>query len=280
MPAIRSGCTVLIAARAGTRPPLVSHTFDTAGGVDFRLVRVPPNANPPSPRPVYRWDEEAVPRFFGVGRGPIPQYAECSDGTEVAPPPVLGHIQQVSKPTHGYWEAASGIANDAGLMIAESTCSSIFGAEPRGVNGGQALLGYMELTRLALERCTRAREAVALMGELAVAHGFAGAHFERESTASSCMRTVPSARTASSCMRTVPSARTAILAAASCSRRALVSCAACSGLRRPLHCTQATRRSSAERQRASQWSTARRRGSCTCCPTTRAPRPVRAATTL
>ena len=40
--------------------------------------------------------------------------------------------------------------------------------------GGKALLGYMELTRLALERCATAREAILLMGGLAVEHGFHG----------------------------------------------------------------------------------------------------------
>lgn len=171
-------CTCLIAARAGTRPPLLSHSFDTSGGVDFRLVKVPPNPNPPSPRPVYKWDERAVPRFFGVGRGPVPAYEETNwrDPTTARAPEPIGHIPQTDETTgtFGYWEAASGIANDRGVMIAESSCSSIFGANVRGVDGGTALLGYMELTRIALERCATAREAVQLMGALAVEHGFAG----------------------------------------------------------------------------------------------------------
>lgn len=174
MPIALGSCTVLVAARAGSRPPLVSHTFDTAGGIDFRLCRVPPNPKPPSPRPVFHWDEEAVPRFFGVGRGPIPAYASLWKGSDE--PTVVGYIPQTKDPrgTHGYWEAASGIANDAGLMIAESTCSAIFGAELRGVGDGKALLGYMELTRIALERCSGAREAIKLMGSLAEEFGFAG----------------------------------------------------------------------------------------------------------
>ena len=166
-------CTVLVAARAGPRPPLISHSFDTSGGVDFRLVRVPPDANPPSPRPIHSWDERAVPRFFGVGRGPIPAYATWDDGYPAKTPEVIGTIPQVDK-TFGYWEAASGIANDCGVMIAESTCSAVFGAKLRGEAGGKALLSYQELTRIALERCSGAKEAVELMGSLAVEHGFAG----------------------------------------------------------------------------------------------------------
>lgn len=59
-------------------------------------------------------------------------------------------------------------------MLAECTCSAVFGALPRGTAGGQAMLGYMELTRLALERCATAREAIQLMGALAEEHGFHG----------------------------------------------------------------------------------------------------------
>jgi dipeptidase len=172
---------VLIAARAGPQhPPLLAHSMDTAGPSDFRLVRVPSNRNPPSPRPVHHWDERAVPRFFGVGRGPIPAYSDASywedDQSRIEPPELLGHIAQSDRAegTIGYWEAASGIANDAGVMIGESTCSAIFGARLCGKAGGAALLGYMELTRIALERCSSAREAVQLMGALAVKHGFAG----------------------------------------------------------------------------------------------------------
>ena len=167
-------CTCRVAARAGVRAPLLSHSFDTSGGVDFRLVRVPANANPPSPRPVYRWDERAVPRFFGVGRGLIPAYAtEWDDGTPAKTSEIIGHIPQTADRagTFGYWEAVSGIANDKGVMIAESTCSSIFGALLAGSAGGKALLGYMELTRIALERCASARAAVELMGELAEQYG-------------------------------------------------------------------------------------------------------------
>ena len=116
-----------------------------------------------------------MPRFFGVGRGAIPAYATSwDDGYPAATPELIGHIPQVDK-TFGYWEAASGIANECGLMIAESTCSAVFGAKLRGAAGGQALLGYMELTRIALERCATAKCAVELMGALAEEHGYYGA---------------------------------------------------------------------------------------------------------
>ena len=169
-------CTVLIAAKSDASPPLVAHSFDTPGGVDFRLVRVPRCASPPSPRPVFRWDEEAVPRFVGDARGAIDAYAEGAVAGGFAPTPVLGHVPAADGATFAYWEAACGLANEKGVMLAESTCSAIFGADVRASAAAPdgPLLGYMELSRIALERCASARAAIELMGALAEAHGFAG----------------------------------------------------------------------------------------------------------
>ena len=33
-------CTVLVLAKNGASKPMVAHSFDTAGGTDFRLVKV------------------------------------------------------------------------------------------------------------------------------------------------------------------------------------------------------------------------------------------------
>jgi dipeptidase len=63
--------------------------------------------------------------------------------------------------------------NEHGVAIAECTCSSIFGASSVDL-GGNALLNYLELTRVALERCSTARDAIDLMGSLAEEYGFFG----------------------------------------------------------------------------------------------------------
>ena len=162
-------CSVLVVARGmDGRAPMLAHSFDTAGGTDFRLVKVPAmkhEAN--SMRPVFCYDENSLPRFAGTLRGAIPEYTALQEAASVP----IGFIPQVPE-TFAYWEAASGICNEQGVMLAECTCSSIFAAEPKPK--GKALLGYMELTRLALERASTAREAVTLMGELAEQHGFYG----------------------------------------------------------------------------------------------------------
>ena len=61
------------------------------------------------------------------------------------------------------------------MGIGESTCSAVFGAAAKG-HGGAALFSVDSLSRLAMERATTAREAVALMGQLAETHGFYGAN--------------------------------------------------------------------------------------------------------
>jgi hypothetical protein len=66
------------------------------------------------------------------------------------------------------------MANEAGLVMGESTCSSKLGAAPVGIHNGSALFGIEELSKVALERCATARCAIATMGALAVAHGYYG----------------------------------------------------------------------------------------------------------
>ena len=63
--------------------------------------------------------------------------------------------------------------NEHGVAIAECTCSSIFGASSVDL-GGNALLNYLELTRIALERCATACDVIDTMGSLAEEHSFYG----------------------------------------------------------------------------------------------------------
>ena len=166
----KMSCSVLVVAKTlSGLPPMLSHSFDTAGGTDFRLCKVPATTSlaPSSQRPIFNYDENAVPRFAGSQRGDIPEYTADASAAMAA----IGFIPQVAE-TFAYWEAASGICNEKGVIIAECTCSSIFGAEP--LPKGKALMGYMELTRIALERCATARDAVDLMGSLAEQNGFYG----------------------------------------------------------------------------------------------------------
>ena len=82
----------------------------------------------------------------------------------------VGEIAQVNH-TYAYWEETYGVMNEFQLSIGESTCSAVYSATSREVGGG-ALFSVDELSKIAMERTASAREAVQLMGSLAVEHGF------------------------------------------------------------------------------------------------------------
>ncbi len=95
----------------------------------------------------------------------------------------MGFIPQVSK-TFAYFECTYGVMNEMQLGIGESTCSGVFGADPI-CQGGRALFSVNELSQVALERCTTAREAILLMGGLAEQYGFYGSESGRAHSAES-----------------------------------------------------------------------------------------------
>lgn len=63
--------------------------------------------------------------------------------------------------------------NEHGLSMGESTCSSKITAkmctsiDQRTKHNNCALMSVNELSRLALERCIKAKEAIEMMGKLA-----------------------------------------------------------------------------------------------------------------
>lgn len=104
--------------------------------------------------------------------------------------PIVGYVPQVTsnqfriiyhdrslncalqvKHTYALFESGYGIMNEHQVAIGESTCAARFWAAPTTA-GGLARIEANELSRLALERCTTAREAVQLMGDFAVQLGF------------------------------------------------------------------------------------------------------------
>jgi dipeptidase len=84
--------------------------------------------------------------------------------------------------THGSLEGQYGIINDMQVGIAESTCGAKLWAGPKGAECSRckALLDVSELSRIALERASSAREAIQIMGDLAVEFGFYGSSWDEE----------------------------------------------------------------------------------------------------
>ena len=190
-------CTVFLVGKDATADGsvLVSHSNDGEFITDPRLVKVPaqdhfPVSPPPRHplnkknnkedtknvlRPVY-FSPEDYPRYVGTERG-IPEYYPKNDNdsslasSSFVP---IGYIPQVPH-TYAYIEETYGAVNEYQVGIGESTCSAIFGALPLGVPNGTALFSIDELTHVALERSQTARQAIQMMGNLAVEYGFYGA---------------------------------------------------------------------------------------------------------
>jgi dipeptidase len=79
-----------------------------------------------------------------------------------------------------YFDGDYGVMNEKGVAIGESSCSAkIFASAckyigQREIENNCALLSINELSRIALERASSAREAISIIGELATKHGFYG----------------------------------------------------------------------------------------------------------
>jgi dipeptidase len=152
----------------------VTHS-DDGHIADPRLMYVPAaDHEPGSMRPVY-FDESSIGelkqyesfgyrRYTGTSRGP--DYVD-PDAPQTEP---IGYIPQVPH-TYGYFDGNYGIMNEHQLMFGECTD----GSKTDGTLPGPKRLFYSaELARVALERCTKARDAVKLMGELIDTYGYYG----------------------------------------------------------------------------------------------------------
>ena len=168
-------CTTMIITKGATADGsmVVTHSDDDELS-DQRVIRVPAADHPagghraimPESYPYHPY-----PRMATRERGP----AYDTPGWPSTEP--IGWIRQVAHP-YAYFDGNYGIVNDHGLMMGECTNGAKY--EPRYVNSEDAdwtgrhvrLFYSSELSRVALERCRTAREAIALMGELIDRYGY------------------------------------------------------------------------------------------------------------
>jgi len=181
-------CTTIVVGKKATvdGSVIVAHSDDDVA--DERLIFVPASERPGSFRNVY-YDDAALGhdmkdpasgrtynaselyRYIGSDRGPgyeLPKGEEASEGLYSSIP--LGQIEQVSS-TFAYFDSNYGVMNERQLMIGECTCGAKVHPLPEP---GKRLLYSAELSRIALERCSSAREAVILIGRLIMEHGYYG----------------------------------------------------------------------------------------------------------
>ncbi|MBP6983150.1 MAG: iron ABC transporter ATP-binding protein [Thermotogaceae bacterium] len=142
---------------------MVTHTCD-CGMCDFRIIRTPAMDHPVgSMRPVYVYMDQ-YPAYVGLDRGP----GWNTPGYEPTKP--LGYIPQVPH-TYAYFGSSYGIMNEHQLAIGECTTGAkIYAMEKEN----ECIFDISALSRVALERCKGAEEAVLLMGELGQKYGYYG----------------------------------------------------------------------------------------------------------
>ena len=138
-----------------------------AGDTDFRIIYIPAaDYKEGSKRAVYpnSGNGKSYPRYNGVDHGPnyyIPSLKKSKP---------IGYIDQVPH-TYAYFDAAFGVMNEHQLSISENTCAAKEYLTPKK---GERIFDIVELSRIAMERCKTAREAVQLMGNLAEKYGYYG----------------------------------------------------------------------------------------------------------
>lgn len=167
-------CTTMIITPGATEDGsmMVTHSDDNELS-DQRFIYVPAQDHKPgSKRGIVAGINDGYPRVVSKVRGPgynTPGWPET---------PLIGQIPQV-KHTYAYFDGSYGIMNEHNLMFGECTNGAKF--MPQGPvtqeqakkNGEHCRLFYSaELSRIALERCKHAREAVKLMGELIDEYGY------------------------------------------------------------------------------------------------------------
>lgn len=170
-----SACTTTITGKKASvdGSVIVSHSDDGLG--DGRLIYVPAKDHEKgSMRAVYydgcslgykpEWGASETHRIVSKERAP--GYNTSGDPKSVP----IGFIPQV-KHTYAYFDANYAIMNEHQLSIGECTDKAKVEPEPET---GKRLFYSSELSRVALERCTKARDAVKLMGELIDKYGYYG----------------------------------------------------------------------------------------------------------
>ncbi|RHY87104.1 hypothetical protein DYB35_011907, partial [Aphanomyces astaci] len=184
---------------------MTTHTADSSN-YDFRIAKVPQqqhatgtNRNVPLLRQEYpRYGTRPSPRRWltsvctvvGRDRGAKEYFRENLEPGffNWTDTPTIGQIPQVAT-TYGYIDGMYPIINEHQLAFGESTCGAKLSAKP-ATQGGKALFDITELARVALERTRTAREAIQLMGDLAVQYGYYGAEWEGDAVYSEAGETL------------------------------------------------------------------------------------------
>lgn len=153
---------------------MASHSED--GLHDPRLVYVPAKDHAPGEKRAVYFSECALgyEARFGAETGTrlnIKERSPYYDAGDKMPASIpLGYIPQVAH-TYAYFDGNYGVMNEHQLILGECTDKAKVHPEPEQ---GKRIFYSDELSRVALERCKTAREAIALMGDLIMKYGYYG----------------------------------------------------------------------------------------------------------
>ena len=169
-------CTTMLVTKGASSDGsvFVAHSDDSEL-FDQRLVYVPAADHKPGEmRPVFydasslgdrqKYHGYTLRRYVGQERGPV--YDEPDQPQSIP----LGYIPQVDH-TYAYYDANYAVMNEHQLMFGECTDGAKVQLEPEP---GKRIFYTAELSRVAAERCTTAREAVTLIGRLIDTYGYYG----------------------------------------------------------------------------------------------------------
>lgn len=149
--------------------PMISYTCD-GSNYDIRVVKVPARYHEPGemrpvyPKPVVGPENIRYPRIVDPDRSP--EYAPIFGQKYTIPVAFIPEVEY----TQGYFEIVMPILNDNRLGMGECTNSARTGKT--GGDREDAPFENRNLARIAMERCSTARDAIKLMGELAVKGGY------------------------------------------------------------------------------------------------------------
>jgi len=170
-------CTALaVGKKASTDASTMTTHTDDCADCDFRVALIKGKRFARhSKRPVapVRF---AYPRYLGYDRGDVFTPERLTDKQfdwKLTQP--IGHIPQVEE-TYTYLDGSYALVNEHQVAFGESTCSARLINKPVQ-DGGKALFDISELSRVAAERAKTAREAIRIMGDLAVEYGYYGAEW-------------------------------------------------------------------------------------------------------
>lgn len=158
-------CTTILVTKGATKDGslLVGHTDDNDLG-DQRIVYIAAQDYKKGEKRAVFYNQQTYPRYVGKDRSP---FYDIPDEASRKP---IGYIEQVEH-TYAYIEGNYGIINEHQLSLGECTNATKFYYQQ---DPQKRIIDIATLSQLAMERCTTAKEAVKLMGEIAEKYGYFG----------------------------------------------------------------------------------------------------------